>query len=169
MPARLCVQAKRVGESPILYTLQCGALLLAEHDSSLPEPHVMHVTLFWCDIEITTQQHRLSRIVVRGKELAQPLHPPKLERVLLRTDGLPIGNVNVDDVNSVDSCADQARLRRLVVAGIAAMSSVASVTREDRDAVVGWLSKELALITSRLEIKDRKLIVRTLCFLHAKN
>jgi hypothetical protein len=49
------------------------------------------------------------------------------------------------------------------------VSGLAGVTRQDRDTVVRWLSKELAVITPRLEIQDGKLIVRDFCFLHAEN
>ena len=168
MPARLCVQPKCIRKAPILNALQRGVLLLAEHDPSLPQSHVMHVSIFGCDIEVATQQYRRSRIVVRVKELTQPLHPRKLERILLRPDRLPVGDINVDDVDSVDVGCDQARLCRLVITGIPAVSSLTGVTREDRDAVVRWLSKELALITARLEIQDGKLVVRDFCFLHAE-
>ena len=85
------------------------------------------------------------------EEVAQPLHPRKLERKLLRSNCLPVGNVNVDDVDTVDVRRDQSRLRRLVVIGITAMSCVARITRENRDAVVRLLSEELALVTAFLE------------------
>lgn len=47
------------------------------------------------------------------------------------------------------------------------MSCVACFSRENRDPVVRRLSEELALVTTFLEKQRGKLVVRTLCLLHA--
>jgi hypothetical protein len=49
------------------------------------------------------------------------------------------------------------------------MPRVARLARENRDAVVRLLSKELALIPAFLKKQGGELVVSTLCFLHAKN
>src|ERR1044072_3268160 len=107
----------------------------------------MHIAFVRRDVEITTQQHRRLRIVVARKEIAQTLHPRELERILLRSNCLPVRNVNVDDLDAVDVGRDQSRLRGLIVIRITTISRVARTTREYRDAVVRCLSEELALVT----------------------
>lgn len=54
MPAILSMQSKRIRETKVFYLLQRGVLLVAEHDPSLPQSHVVYVTLFGCDVEIST-------------------------------------------------------------------------------------------------------------------
>jgi len=47
------------------------------------------------------------------------------------------------------------------------MSRVARLAREYCDAVVRLLSEQLALVTAFFKEQPRKLVVRTLCLLHA--
>ena len=58
MAAFLCVQAKRIRESPVLDVLQGSLLRFAEQYAVLPQTRVVHITLFGRNVEIAAKQHR---------------------------------------------------------------------------------------------------------------
>src|SRR5258706_6974963 len=169
MTAFFGVQAKRVGESPILHMLQGRSFRLATEDAVLPQTRVVHVAIFGSDIKITTEQHRSIGVVNLVEKSAQLFHPFQLELIFFRTDRLPVGNVDVYDAHTGDVCREQTRLAGWIVSGIAALDAGAAGFGNNRDTVVTLLAKHYTVISQRLYFERWKFIVRAFGFLDAKN
>src|SRR5204863_8710336 len=114
-------------------------------------------------------QHRRSMIVILIKEFAQAFHAVEFVLILFRTDDLPIGNVHIHDSNSGNVRRQQTRVTAGIVFRIAALNVGATGARNNSDAVIALLAKDDAIVADGLQLKQRKLIVRTFCFLNTKN
>src|SRR3977135_2913171 len=83
-----CMQAERVGESPILYVLQGCFFRLGKKNPVLPQARVVYVTLLGRDIELSAKEYGSVLNVSGIQELTQTLQPFKLELIFFRTNHL---------------------------------------------------------------------------------
>ena len=128
----------------------------------------MHVSVFRGDVEVSGQ----NQLRVLGQLFAKPgfqrRQPGQFVRIFLAADRLPVRNVGADDADAIYCCSDQAflRIRKMWVA----VGDIGRrLTRQQGDAVVGFLPGENNLIASRLNRLLREVVVFELCFLQANN
>src|SRR5436190_1131785 len=147
MSGTLCVHAKRIYETPVFDLLQSGSLLRTTHNSLLPQSGIMHVTVFWRYIEVTTEKHGIGFVIELVKERPQAPYPLKLKLILFRTNSLSIRDIDIYDLNAVSSGGNETSMRLLVIAGVATVKHLTFVARSYRHSVVGQLAEGEAVVT----------------------
>jgi len=83
LSALFVMQPEGVGKTPALNLVERGPFSLAAHDPLLPKLWIVDITILGRHVEIATQNHWRTRLVVEIKKTTQTLHPIELKHKLL--------------------------------------------------------------------------------------
>ncbi len=165
---RLVEQAKAVLEARGEKRAKRGALGVGAQHLPGPQRRVVHVAVFRRDVEVAHH----GDVRVAGQDIAQIRRgrraPVELVAVLVGVDGLPVGDVEIDDAHAGDRRRDDALL--VVRKPGNAHGDVGHrkpFAGEDGHAVVGLLPGEMRGVAGGRDVHDRKLVVFELGFLQA--
>lgn len=129
-----------------------------------PDVKVLHR-----DVEIAAEKHVAFRRAIIVKEPPKPLKPIELEGELVGPKLGAVRDIGIDDADAIDGPRDQALWRFPVVIGKPFYDVRDLVLRENGDAVVRLLAKELDLVARLGDRGKREILVNALRLLKANN
>ena len=163
---RLREAAEAVDEAQVEQAPEGGALGVGTEDLAGPGGGVVHVAVFGSDVVVAGDDELRMRAQLVFDPAGQRVEPGQLVRVLVAADRLSVRHVGGDHAHAVDGRRDQPLLL-VGKARVADDDLGRGLAREQRDAVVGLLPRERHLVTGRLDLGARELVVLKLGFLQA--
>jgi hypothetical protein len=163
----LVMDSKGVLQAEAAQITKSGAFAVRSHDGSVPKVGIVNIYVLWSDIKISAHDE-FGKFFFR-KAASEPPIPLQFIFVCWRTNGLSIGRVNRKHAQLADGRCDQARLRIDYFIAKRRANLAQLVLRENRYAVVRFLSVIRRMIPRRLQSERRKLFVRAFGLLQANN
>src|SRR4026209_1967 len=105
------MNAQGVAKAYLFECAKSSALVLRIHNGAAPENGVVHVAIFWRDIEVAADNNIAKNLQCIGDAIPKLIKPSQLVLERERADGLPIRGVNAENANILNRRSDDPGLR----------------------------------------------------------